>query len=160
MDPNHYRLLKGARLSGRGLRGVSRTPVCARLGRVARSPGRRGRTACGAERAVGGEYVTLAIERRWACRAARRRLAGRRTIELFATRPGRLRRDLEHLRAHNGASGSPLRLAVSGRRREDNRRTAEWTVTNSCGTLHATNFVELRTGEVRRIYLPRGWVNT
>src|SRR5215217_873137 len=57
MDPNYYRLLKGARLSGRGLRGVSRTPVCARLGRVARSPGRRGRTAGGAERAVGGSTL-------------------------------------------------------------------------------------------------------
>src|SRR5215217_1712025 len=112
MDPNHDRLLKGAWLGGRGLRSVSRTPVCSRLGRVARSSGRRGRTAGGPERAVSGDYATLAIERRWACRAARGRLAGSRTYELVATRSGRLRPNMEHLQAHNGAPGPRLCLAA------------------------------------------------
>src|SRR5215212_11678052 len=103
---------------------------------VARSTGRRGCAAGSAERAVGGGFDTLAIERRWACRAARRRLAGRRTDGLLAARSGRLRPDMGHLRADNGAPGPPLWLAATGRYREDNHRTAEWTITNSCGTLH------------------------
>ena len=37
MGPNHERLFEGVWLSGRRLRGVSRMPVCASLGRVARS---------------------------------------------------------------------------------------------------------------------------
>src|SRR5215218_7944730 len=59
MDPYHDRLLEGARGSGRGLCGVPRTQLRARLGRVARPPGRRGRAAGGAEHDVGGEHATL-----------------------------------------------------------------------------------------------------
>src|SRR5215210_6398029 len=148
MDPYHYRLPERTRGSGRGLRGLPRTPVGARLGRVARPPGRRGRAAGGSELAVGRQYAPLAIERRWACRGTRRRLAGRRTHEPLVARSGRLRPDMGHLQAHNGAPGPRLCLAASGRRRKDNHRTAEWTVTNGHETLHAANFSELRKAEV------------
>src|SRR5215218_5665019 len=137
LDPDHDRLLEGAWRGGRGLRGLPRTQLRPGLGTVARPPCRRGRTAGGAEHAVGGEHVTLSIERRWMCRGAGRRLAGRRTHELLAARSGRVRPDMGHLPAHNGAPGPRLCLAASGRRRKDNHRTAEWTVTNGHETLHA-----------------------
>src|SRR5215208_636880 len=159
MDPYHDRVPKRAWLGGTGLRGLPRPQLRARLGRVARPPGRRGRTAGSAERTVGREYATRAIERRRAGRGARGRLAGRRTHEPLVARSGRLRPNMGHLQAHNGAPGPRLCLAASGRRRKDNRRTAEWAVTNSRGPLHATNFSELRACELRRIPIPRTSVN-
>src|SRR5215218_9742760 len=86
MDPYHNRLLEGAWRGGRGVRGLPRTQLRPGLGRAARGSGRRGRAAGGAERTICGEYVTLAIERRRASRAASRGLAGRRTVELLASR--------------------------------------------------------------------------
>src|SRR5215213_101956 len=160
MDPYHYRLPERARGSGRGLRSLPRTPVCARLGRVARPPGRRGRAAGGAEHDVGGEHATLAIERRWACRGTRRRLAGRRTDGLLAARSRRLRPDMGHLQARHGTPGTQLCLAASRRRRKDNHRTVEWAVTNGHVTLHTANFVELRTCELLRIPLLRTLMNS
>src|SRR5215210_9113435 len=68
LDPDHDRLLEGAWRGGRGRRGLPRTQLRPGLGRVAWPPGRGGRTAGGAEHTVGGEHVTLAIERRRACR--------------------------------------------------------------------------------------------
>ena len=46
---------------GRGLRSLPRAQLRAGVGMVARSSGRRGSTAGGAERAIGGGYVALAI---------------------------------------------------------------------------------------------------
>src|SRR5215203_7111907 len=126
---------------------------------VARPTGRRGCAAGSAERAVGGGFDTLTIERRRACRATRRRLAGPRADGLLAARSGRVRPDMGHLRADNGEPGPPLWLAATGRCGEDNHRTVEWAITNGPGTSHATNFLERRTSEVRGTHLPRPRVN-
>jgi hypothetical protein len=49
-------------------------------------------------------------------------------------------------------------LAATGRRRKDNQRTAEWTVTNGHETLHGANFSELRKREVRLRVLAMSYV--
>src|SRR5215208_4755317 len=108
MDPDHHRVPEGAWLGGRGLRSLPRTHLRPGLGMVARSTGRSGGAAGSTKRAVRGGFDTLAIERRRASRAARRRLAGRRTDGLLATRSGRLRPDMGHLRADYGEPRTPL----------------------------------------------------
>src|SRR5215204_2805284 len=160
MDPYHDCVPEGARWGGRGRRGLPRTQLRPGLGRVAWPPGRRGRATGGAEHDVGGEHTTLAIERRWACRGTRRRLAGRRTHELLSARSGRVRPNMGHLQAHHEAPGPRLCLAASGRRRKGNHRTAEWTLTNGAKTLQATNFLELRQAGLWPFVSERGRVRS
>jgi hypothetical protein len=63
--------------------------------------------------------------------------AGRRTVGPLATRSGRLRPGVEHLRAHTKVPGLRLRL-VPSKRREDDHRSEKWAVRNDRATLRAT----------------------
>src|SRR5215204_6202445 len=160
MDPYHDRVLERERVAVEdcvAYHGRSFAPAWEGL---RGGSGRRGRAAGGAEHDVGGEHVTLAIERRWACRGTRRRLAGRRTHELLSARSGRVRPNMGHLQAHHEAPGPRLCLAASGRRRKGNHRTAEWTLTNGAKTLQATNFLELRQAGLWPFVSERGRVRS